>query len=84
MGYAEGNTHGYTAEDAALEEKEYIKDAWEEAIDLNYLRNAAPEKYPKWSNLSRLDSKMEAYGDWVLYINTTNGKFYKEYTSIGD
>ena len=84
MGYAEGNTQGYTVEDAVLDEQEFLEEAWVKAIDLNYLRNIKPKEYPKWTNLERLDSKMYPYGDWVLYIDKTTGRCYKEYTSIGD
>lgn len=84
MGYAEGNTQGYTVEDAVLDEQEFLKEAWDKAIDLTYLRNTKPKEYPKWTDLERLDSKMYPYGDWVLYVDKTTGIFYEKYISIGD
>lgn len=104
MGYAEGNTQGYTREDAVLDEKEYIKEiktmtydenlnpvidaetkeAWDKAIDLNDLCRYNPKDCPKWVNLKLLDIKMEAYGDRRLYVDPVTGKYYEEYTSIGD
>lgn len=66
------------------EVSEEIKEAWDKAIDLDYLRRHSPEKYPKWGNLERLDSKMLPYGDDNLYVDTTTGIYYHEYMSIGD
>lgn len=60
------------------------KEAWDKAIDLDYLRRHNPKEYPKWGNLKLLDVNMEAYGDWKLYVDETTGIFYEEYESIGD
>lgn len=60
------------------------KEAWDKAIDLDYLRRHNPKEHPKWRNLRFIDIKMEAYGDWRLYKDATTGKYYYEYYSIGD
>lgn len=61
-----------------------LKEAWNKAVDLDYLRRHSPKEHPKWRNLRVVDINMEAYGDRKLYEDVTTGIYYCEYYSIGD
>ena len=61
-------------------------EAWKQARDISHFFNKhKDEKYRDFIRLlTRIDVDQAAYGDWVLYQDTTDGAYYGEYFSIGD
>ncbi len=61
MGYAEGNTHGYTQEEAKMEEMEFLFDALSTKVEEILNRENAPDSVRKdWEKLkSRLTPHFE-------------------------
>lgn len=58
---------------------------WDGARPINeYFSEHKGESLTKlWKELTFVDLKMAAYGDWRLY-RAKDGKLYEEYMSIGD
>jgi len=39
---------------------------------------------PNWKDLKCIATEMGSYGDYLLYVDTVDGKHYDDYFSIGD
>lgn len=60
---------------------EELKAAWKAAKSIEHWYMT--HKGKPWT-LEWVDTKMEAYGDWYLYIDPETGLYYEAYHSIGD
>lgn len=60
---------------------EELKAAWKAAKSIEHWYMT--HKNRPWT-LEWVDTKMDTYGDWYLYIDPETGRYYEAYHSIGD